>query len=47
MKPWIKIIAILFLGASLFTATIGCNTFEGMGEDIEAAGGAIEEEASD
>ena len=33
----------------LFVAALlaGCNTIEGMGEDIEAAGGAIEKEAEE
>ncbi len=47
MKPGIKIIAILFLAAGLFAGTMGCNTFEGMGKDIQSAGESIEEEASD
>ncbi|MCF8106882.1 MAG: entericidin A/B family lipoprotein [Desulfohalobiaceae bacterium] len=47
MRPWIKIIATLFLAVGLFAGTVGCNTFEGMGEDIQSAGESIEEEASD
>jgi len=47
MRSWLKIIAIVFLASSLFLGSISCNTMHGMGEDIEAAGEEIEEEASD
>ncbi len=32
---------------SLFAALSACNTFEGIGEDIEAAGEKIDREAED
>ena len=47
MNQTVKLILVLFLGLSLFAGTLGCNTIEGMGKDLEAAGEAIEKEASD
>ncbi len=41
-----KILALLLMGGYLITMA-GCNTVEGMGEDIEASGEAIEEEAEE
>lgn len=38
-----EILAVLVLAGTL----AACNTAEGLGEDIEAAGEAIEEEAED
>ena len=38
------------LWGTAFTLVVllsGCNTMEGMGEDVEAAGGAVEESAED
>lgn len=40
MKSWMWLLALV-LAAGLG----GCNTIEGMGEDIEAAGDKIEKEA--
>jgi len=42
MRHAITVFSILGL-----LAVAGCNTAEGIGEDIEAAGEAIEEEAED
>jgi predicted small secreted protein len=39
-----KIAALLALGAILATVS-GCNTVEGMGKDVKAAGGGIEKAA--
>ena len=47
MKRIISLIALLFLGGMLLTSTVGCNTMAGMGQDIESAGEAIEEEAEE
>ncbi|MFO7875375.1 MAG: entericidin A/B family lipoprotein [Desulfovermiculus sp.] len=47
MKRIISLIALLILGGMLMSATVGCNTMAGMGEDIESGGEAIEEEAED
>jgi len=41
-----KTLALLFMGGYLL-ALAGCNTIEGMGEDLEAGGEAIEEEANE
>lgn len=41
-----KTLALLLLGGYLITLA-GCNTVEGMGEDLEAGGEAIEEEANE
>jgi entericidin B len=38
---------LAMLGAVLGTALAGCNTVEGMGEDLEAGGEAIEDAADD
>ena len=37
----------LFAALMLVFGTAACNTVEGVGEDIEATGDAIEEEAQD
>lgn len=47
MKQIITLIAMLCICGMLLTSTVGCNTIAGMGQDIESAGGAIEEEAED
>mgnify|MGYP006307541071 FL=1 len=47
MNQTVKLILVLFLDLSLFAGTLGCNTIEGMGKDLEAAGEAIKKEASD
>jgi len=39
-----KLVALLAL-AGLGLAVIGCNTIEGAGKDVKAAGGAIEKAA--
>jgi predicted small secreted protein len=38
---------IIGLAAVACMATLGCNTTEGVGEDIEAAGDAIDDAAED
>lgn len=40
----VKATALFFFGSMLLA---GCNTMEGMGEDTEEAGEAVEEEASE
>lgn len=40
-----RVFGIASIAALLFTA--GCNTVEGIGEDIESAGESIEEEAEE
>lgn len=40
-------LASMALVMLLVVAIQGCNTMEGMGEDIESTGEAIEDEASD
>ena len=47
MKRFISLLALLCLGGMLLTATVGCHTMAGMGEDIESAGETIEEEAEE
>jgi predicted small secreted protein len=47
MNGFKSFLGILCVGLLLLTASVGCNTIAGMGEDIESAGGAIEEEAED
>jgi len=47
MKRIITLILLLGLSGMLLTSTVGCNTMAGIGQDIESAGGAIEEEAED
>lgn len=37
--------ALLLVAALFMTFTVGCNTVEGVGEDIEAGGDAIEDAA--
>ena len=39
-----KLIALL-AAAGLAVAVTGCNTVEGMGKDVKAAGGAVEKAA--
>jgi len=41
-----KLIA-LFLSFCFTLTLVGCNTIEGIGKDVEAAGDAIENSASD
>jgi predicted small secreted protein len=38
---------ILFFGTSMVVGLAGCNTIEGAGEDVEAAGEAVEDTAED
>jgi predicted small secreted protein len=38
-------VAALLAGIGLAVAVTGCNTIEGAGKDIKAAGGAIEKSA--
>lgn len=38
---------LMVLGGLIAVAASGCNTMEGLGEDVEQTGEAIEEEASD
>lgn len=45
MKTLQRILLVLIVGSSV--ALSGCNTIEGAGEDIEAAGEVIEEEAEE
>lgn len=45
-NTWLWIcLGVLTMGA--FGITTGCNTMEGAGQDIEAAGDAIEDSAND
>lgn len=41
------LLAALFAGALYALGLAGCNTIAGIGEDVEAAGGAVEEEAEE
>ncbi len=43
----LRIIALIALLLSLGVALGGCNTIRGAGQDVEAAGDAIEEEAEE
>lgn len=36
-----RLLSALFMGSLLISGLSACNTFEGMGKDIEAGGGAI------
>ena len=48
MKPSIPILLLTLLTlASAAVGLSGCNTIAGMGEDVEAAGGALENEAEE
>ena len=47
MKKIIIFLSVVFLFGSLSFGMLGCNTIEGVGEDMQGAGQAIEEEASD
>lgn len=47
MKQIFTLIVLLSLSGMLLVSTVGCNTMAGIGQDIESAGGAIEEEAED
>jgi len=38
-------VASVVAAALLFTAAFGCNTLEGAGEDVEAAGEAVQDAA--
>lgn len=38
---------LVVLGGVVALGAAGCNTMEGLGEDVEQTGEAIEEEASD
>ena len=42
----LKKLAALLAIAGLGVAVIGCNTIEGAGKDVKAAGGAVEKAAS-
>jgi predicted small secreted protein len=42
----LKRIAILVTLSSIAVALAGCNTIEGAGKDMKAAGGAVEKAAS-
>jgi predicted small secreted protein len=41
-----SLLSVLFLAGSLATL-VGCNTMEGMGEDIQKGGSEIKEEAAE
>lgn len=45
-EEMIRKLSILSI-AALMAGIAGCNTVEGVGEDVEAAGEAIEEEAEE
>ncbi|ACV67638.1 entericidin A/B family lipoprotein [Desulfohalobium retbaense] len=47
MKRIVPVLGIICVTVVLFFSTIGCNTIEGMGEDLEATGEAIEQEAEE
>ena len=40
-----KTLIALFVGASFLMALAACNTMEGAGKDVKAAGGAVEKAA--
>ena len=40
-----KKLAALIAVAGLVAGAVGCNTIEGMGKDVKAAGGAVEKAA--
>jgi predicted small secreted protein len=42
----LKRLAALLAIAGLGVAVVGCNTIEGAGKDVKAAGGAVEKAAS-
>ena len=47
MQKIIIFLSVIFLFGSLSVGLLGCNTMEGVGKDMQGAGEAIEEEASD
>ncbi len=47
MQKIISFFFAVFLLSSLCFGFVGCNTLEGIGQDVESTGEAIEEEASD
>ena len=40
-----RMLASIMAGAMLAAAVAGCNTIEGAGKDVKAAGGAVEKAA--
>ncbi len=42
---WFRAAALLVVAGLLLTFTVGCNTLEGAGKDIEAGGEAIQDAA--
>lgn len=46
-KNWMRVLSLLLVGGFLLPALSGCNTMKGLGEDMEAAGEAIQSEADD
>ena len=47
MKAITRVIAMLLLGIVLAVGALGCNTFRGVGRDIQHGGQAIENAAED
>ncbi len=45
MKNFLKSMIIILMLTSLSFLTVSCNTMQGMGEDVEAAGEKIQEKA--
>lgn len=45
MKAITRIIAMFLLGIAIVVGTLGCNTFRGVGKDIQHGGQAIENAA--
>lgn len=45
MNPYIKILGVLVMTVALSGLTIGCETMEGAGRDLEKAGDKIEDAA--
>jgi predicted small secreted protein len=45
VKKLLKKCAVLLMLALIAGMTLGCNTMQGVGEDVQEAGGAIEDAA--
>lgn len=46
-NPTSPLLQVMFVAVIAGAGLVGCNTMAGMGEDVEATGEAIEEEAAE
>ena len=45
MKKALQLVALLFIIIAVQLSVTGCNTVQGLGQDVEHLGGAIEKKA--